>query len=210
MAYISQVQITNDSTYLIEPLLFATAGGTSTALTAAIANFSLVTGASVQIKVGTVNANATLSVNGTTAKSIYYNGANIKNNILISGNVYMFTYDGTYWQVMGGVSNSNLMMATTAQWAARNSYVAPEGTVIVYTDHETYTNNNTTITVPGIKISDGLAYVTDLPFIDDAVVHDLTDHLTDTVRHITSTERTFWNNKLNYDLSGETLILNRL
>jgi hypothetical protein len=49
-------------------------GGTSTALTAAISNFELAAGVYVNIKVGTVDANATLNVNNTGAKDIYYNG----------------------------------------------------------------------------------------------------------------------------------------
>ena len=75
MAYIHSVSITNDQTYLIEPLIFATAGGTSSALTAGITNFALVSGAYIHLKVGTVTANATLNVNNTGNKDIYYNDA---------------------------------------------------------------------------------------------------------------------------------------
>ena len=58
MAYIHSVQL-NDSTYKIEPTLFATAGGTSSSLTAGISNFELVAGVYVNVKVDSVSANAT-------------------------------------------------------------------------------------------------------------------------------------------------------
>jgi len=53
------------------------ANGTTTALTANISNFDLVIGTNVNIKVGTVDANATLNVNDTGAKEIRYNNEKI-------------------------------------------------------------------------------------------------------------------------------------
>ena len=44
MGYIHSVQLNDNSTHRIEPTLFATAGGTSTALTAGISNFELAAG----------------------------------------------------------------------------------------------------------------------------------------------------------------------
>lgn len=215
MAYIHQVQIgQNGDPYIIEPLLFATAGGTRTALTAGIANFTLVSGAYVHVKVGEVGSNATLNVNSTGAKDIYYNGIQISANMLTENNIYTFIYDGIHWNVLGDILEKNIIIKTTAEWQAMSSYIAPKGMILVYSDHGTYTSNNTTITVPGIKISDGLAYALDLPFVGDDVAanirSELNDHINDNVKHITSAERTFWNNKLNCDLDGETLIINRL
>ena len=88
MAYIHSVSITGDQTYLIEPLLFATAGGTSSALTAGINNFTLVAGTYVNVKVGTVDANATLNVNNTGAIAIYYNDIPISSGMLTEDNIY--------------------------------------------------------------------------------------------------------------------------
>jgi hypothetical protein len=108
------------------------------------------------------------------------------------------------------------MIGSTAEWDAHSSYIAPEGTICIYTDHGTYTDKNeNTITVPGIKISDGLAYVVDLPFIGDdvanAIRNELNEHINDNIRHITNAERIFWNNKLNCNdtVTGEVLVLNR-
>ena len=213
MGYIHTVSITDDQSYLIEPNLFATAGGTRVALTAGISNFSLFAGAFVHIKVGEVGSNATLNVNQTGAKDIYYNNVQISADMLTENNIYTFIYDGTHWNVLGDITAKNIMIGSTSDWATKVNYTAPYGTVLIYTDHGTYTNNGTTITVPGIKISDGLAYVNSLPFVGDDVAanirSELNDHINDNVKHITSAERTFWNNKLNCGINGETLILNR-
>lgn len=214
MSYIHSIQL-DGATHLIEPALFATAGGTSSALTAGISNFSLFSGAYVNIKVVEVNANATLNVNGTGAKDIYYNGAQINANTLSANNIYTFIYDGQHWVIVGDITAKNIMIGTSAEWAAHNNYIAPRGTICIYTDHGTYTDaNENEITVPGIKISDGKAYLSDQPFIGDdvaaAIRSELNDHINDNIRHITSAERTFWNNKLNCDIVGEELQLNRL
>ena len=200
MGYIHSVSTGNQS-YLIEPNLFAIAGGTSLALTAEIPNFTLFSGAYVHIKVGVVIANATLNVNNTGSIYIYYNNDPIGTDVLTDNHIYTFIYDGSYWNVVGDITGKDILIGTTAEWQSHSSYIAPAGTIIIYTDRGTYTSNNTTITVPGIKISDGLAYAIDLPFIGD-------DHINDSVKHITNTERTFWNNKLNCDINGEILIFN--
>ena len=214
MGYIHTIAITNDQSYLIEPLLYATAGGTRIALTAGISNFELITGAYVHIKVGEVGSNATLNVNNTGAKDIYYNNVQISANMLTENNIYTFIYDGVHWCVLGDIIGQNILIGSTAEWLARNTFIAPQGTIIIYTDRGTYTSNNTTITVPGIKVSDGLAYAVDLPFVGDdiaaAIRSELNDHINDNIKHITSEERTFWNNKLNCEVTGESLQLNRL
>lgn len=214
MGYIHTVNLNNEQIYLIEPRLYATAGGTASALTAGINNFELMNGAYVNIKVSTVAANATLNVNDTGAKDIYYNDVQISANMLTEGNIYTFIYDGNHWNVVGDITGKNILIGTTSEWATKVNYSVPAGTILIYTDHGTYEKNGTTITVPGIKISDGLAYVNSLPFVGDdvaaAIRNELNDHINDMVRHITSAERSFWNNKLNCNIDGENLILNRL
>lgn len=214
MGYIHSVQLDDNSIHRIQPTLFATAGGTSTALTAGISNFELAAGVYVNIKVSTVGANATLNVNNTGAKPIYYNGTAINANTLSEDNIYTLIYTGTNWEIIGDITGKNIMIGTTAEWQAHSTYIAPEGTICIYSDRGSYQDtNNNTITVPGIKISDGFAYVTSLPFVGDDVIAavrtELNNHINDNVRHITADERTFWNNKLNTLMDGETLVLNR-
>jgi len=118
MGYIHSITIDNNSHYLIEPLLFATASGTSTTLTAAINNFTLVAGAYVHIKVGEVGANATLNVNNTGAKNIYYNNIAINAGALTENHIYTFIYDGINWVVIGDISDKNILINTTSGWQA--------------------------------------------------------------------------------------------
>ena len=66
--------------------------------------------------------------------------------------------------------------------------IAKRGYLYVYADYKQSEEQ----TVAGIKAGDGTSYLIDMPFIDKP----LDDHITDTVKHITSEERTFWNNKV--------------
>lgn len=219
MGYIHSVEIDSNQSYLIEPLLFATAGGTSTALTAAINNFTLVAGAYVNLKVGTVGANATLNVNSTGAEYIYYNNVQISAGMLSENHIYTFVYDGTNWVVLGDITGKNVLINTTSGWQALYNQTYPRGTVLVYTDRGTVTENvnneEVTKTVPGVKISDGSTPIIDLPFVGDDVIAavraEINAHINDNVRHITAAERAFWNNKINCNdtVTDSNLVLNR-
>lgn len=105
MGYIHTVNIDSTNSYLIEPILFAgltNTGDSATALTTTIPNFELLAGVSIQVKMTVANnANATLSVNGGTAKNIYYKNSAITANILKKDYIYNLVYDGTTWHVVG-------------------------------------------------------------------------------------------------------------
>ena len=219
MAYISSVQIDSGTTYLIEPLLFATAAGTNIALTVSIDNYTLVEGSYVHIKVGQIGSNATLNVSNTGAKAIYYKGIPISAGMLTENSIYTFIYTGTYWEVLGDITGRNILIGTTAEWAQRYNQVLPRGTILIYTDHGTVTTTvngqEVTKTVPGIKIADGSTPLIDAPFVGDdvaaAIRNEMNDHINDNVRHITAEERAFWNNKINCNdaVNQNNLILNR-
>ena len=204
MGYIYSVDLESER-YLIEPLLYATAGGTATALTAGINNFTLVAGAYVHIKVNDVNANATLNVNSTGAKDIYYNGVQIGTGMLSNGNIYTFIYDGTQWNVIGDIIGKNIMIGTTQDWSSHYAQVYPRGTIIIYSDHGTITETDAnqqevTKSVPGIKITDGSTPLISLPFVGDdvaaAIRAEINNHINNNIVHITAEERTKWNNKI--------------
>lgn len=216
MGYIHTVQIDGGVPYLIEPNLYSTARGTSSALTAGVTDFELFSGAYVHIKINEVAGGATLNVNNTGAKPIYYKGAPVMANVLTSGNIYTFIYTGTYWEIVGDITNKNILIGTTNEWANQSSAVFPAGTILVYTNAGSYINdNNDTIIVPKIKISDGSTPVIDSSFLGDEIYHEimdtLNDHINDNIRHITAEEREFWNNKLNCEntVNDNNLILNR-
>lgn len=77
-----------------------------TALTASLSDFSLYAGGIINILFqGTssstgVVANATLNINNTGAKSIYYRGAPIQANVILPQDLVMFIYDGTYFHII--------------------------------------------------------------------------------------------------------------
>lgn len=108
------------------------------------------------------------------------------------------------------VRGAKLLVDTTENWNLQTTFVPDEGMIIVYTDHERIEDQSGNVTfVPGLKIGDGNAYVVDLPFIDDSTTDQLLEHINDQAAHVSQQDRDFWNNKLNYNLSGETLTLNR-
>lgn len=77
---------------------------------------------------------------------------------------------------------------TSEYWNSHPQLIAKRGYLYVYADYKQSEEQ----TVAGIKAGDGTSYLIDMPFIDKP----LDDHIADTVKHITSQERTFWNNKV--------------
>lgn len=78
--------------------------GTSPAFTAAISNYTLNggNGGFIAIKFSAdVPANATLNVQSTGAKSIYWKNAAITAGVIQSGDTAILTYDGTRYQLLG-------------------------------------------------------------------------------------------------------------
>lgn len=90
---------------------------------------------------------------------------------------------------------------TTAGWAENPTYVPRRGEICLYTDTQY------------VKIGDGEVPVVDLPYIESSYVGELEDrldtHVNNMAKHVSSADRTFWDNKLNYRVQDETLILNR-
>lgn len=138
MGYIHTVSITGDQSYLIEPILFAVTNGTSSAITATISNFELVTGVTITLQIRNTNsASATLTINNGTAKAIYYQGAAIEANILKQGYIYNLVYDGNIWHVLGArLSNNEMTLPHRLTFGAGGVYQydgSADVTVPVYT-----------------------------------------------------------------------------
>ena len=95
---------------------------------------------------------------------------------------------------------------TVAGWEEQRMYVPRRGEIVIYTNYGEAEDGSP---VPMIKVGDGNAYVTDLPFADGGIREELLSHIQDADRHITDAERAFWNRKLNYEVDGEELLFNR-
>jgi len=89
--------------------------------------------------------------------------------------------------VMGG-GDCKVLYNTTEFWNSRPQLVARKGYLYIYSNYKQIDGEN----VPGMKAGDGTSYLIDMPFIDKP----LDIHIADTISHITSEERTFWNNKV--------------
>lgn len=78
-----------------------TAAGTA-AKTANLANYTLTEGALVTVKFTYANtaANATLNLNNTGAKSIYYKGSAIGNNVISAGDIATFVYSTNAYNIV--------------------------------------------------------------------------------------------------------------
>ena len=114
-----------------------------------------------------------------------------------------------------GAGGCRMLVKTTEEWEATPTFVPGKHDIIVYSDY--YKNEDGSV-APRIKIGDGTTYLVDLLWTDgnvvdqvDEVMQKLNDHIADTDSHLTPDERSFWNNKLNYNISEgtETLVLNR-
>jgi hypothetical protein len=115
---------------------------------------------------------------------------------------------------------------TTENWNNARGFIPLRGEVIIYDDYETKTwtemeygeEVTKTVNIPNIKVGDGMAYVQDLPFVDQRTREILMEHINNQDIHVTLQEKAFWNNKVNIDdaeeiVSGDlidnTLIFNR-
>lgn len=96
---------------------------------------------------------------------------------------------------------------TEENWNSKPALISKKGAIYVYSNHS-YKDED--IPIPAIKVGDGLAYLIDMPFVNEDVSGLLSSHVTDHIVHITDEERTFWNNKVVAFISHtdeETLIL---
>ena len=120
---------------------------------------------------------------------------------------------------MGGTVNTRIQLKrdSTANWNAAQGFVPLQGELIIYNDYKTIQREIDgelrTVQIPGIKIGDGMAYVQDLPFVDEELRDRLMVHINNPDIHVTLQEKLFWNNKLNVNDAAElvdgALILNR-
>ena len=110
------------------------------------------------------------------------------------------------------LDDNGVLYDTTEHWNAKLGFVPEQGEVVIYSDYKTVVRDGESVFVPGIKIGSGNGYLIDLPFIDEAIIDALAEHIRDTVAHTTQAEKDFWNNKINMldtRIENETLVFNR-
>lgn len=120
---------------------------------------------------------------------------------------------------MSATVNTRLQLKrdTTQHWNEALGFIPLEGEIIIYNDYTTIQKEVNgvvkTVKVPAIKVGDGMAYVQDLPFVNEDLREQLLNHIENPDIHVTLQEKLFWNNKLNVNDAAElvdgALILNR-
>lgn len=102
---------------------------------------------------------------------------------------------------IGGSDYTKIYYDTTENWNSNHS-ISIKQALYVYTDGVAYTDNEGNQRYqPKIKVGDGLAYISDLPFLNGSVSDDLYAHIADKIVHITQGERDKWNQKCRVDES---------
>lgn len=120
-------------------------------------------------------------------------------------------------ELSGDVTSQDLYIVsenTTAGWNSNPQYLPKAGEICIYTDYMTIQDDlGNDIVCPGIKVGDGNSYLIDMPFVGDEtrylLLRRIQQHEDNIAMHIQPGEREFWNNKLNYDVTSEVLILTR-
>lgn len=110
------------SHYASCPTAATTAAKVAT-ITPTTTNFALVTGARVYVKFTQIInvANATLNVNNTGAKAIYYNGAALAKGLTDANGTYEFVYNGTQWELVGDLDTNTTYSTMTQDQATAGS-----------------------------------------------------------------------------------------
>lgn len=111
--------------------------------------------------------------------------------------------DAAYAAIDHSHEFGNVTERYSAQWAADPTYIPKKGELCVWIDYVTIDNKS----IPAVKIGDGQAYAIDLPFFGDDIRTNLNNHIVNSIMHITSAERTRWNNKVDASAAGEKLML---
>lgn len=102
MAHIHAIEIENDATYLLEPILHILPTVDGNKYTANIPNFELVEGVKISMEMPSTNAaNPTLNINNSGDKVISYEGTVLDEGMLQSGRTYHLIYLSQQWQIVG-------------------------------------------------------------------------------------------------------------
>lgn len=111
--------------------------------------------------------------------------------------------DNLNWADSGHTGFAGIESGTTAYWNSKPNYRPAAGMLVVYTDYVTYVDPDTgkTIYVPGVKIGDGNAYLSDIAFLGDGGPEQgweiLMEHINNWEIHVSATDRARWDQKLN-------------
>lgn len=133
----------NNTTYTPQALGFGygtcSTSANTTAKTATLSGYSLITNGIVSIKFTyAVPASATLNINSKGAKSIYHRGSALKANIINAGDIATFVYNGSYYHLIAidknidttAKSGSTSLVTSGAVYTAINDAVGTVNAIL--------------------------------------------------------------------------------
>jgi len=138
----------------------------------------------VDLQISTLEQQISEIISELTASGIAYNPPS--SGATSGSHTVQEAIDALNDAISGG--DKEVFYGTTSYWNSQPQLITLSGCLYVYSDHTTDGTNN----IPGIKVGDGVSYLIDMPFIDKKYA----EHITDTVIHVTSSEKEFWNNKV--------------
>lgn len=123
--------------------------------------------------------------------------------------------NATWGGITGNIENQTdlinrtdtIHIDTTAHWDAQQTLVGQLNHIYVYSDYQSING----VSVPGIKVGDGAAYLIDAPFIA-ANNTELNSHISNTNVHVTASEKLSWNDKVTCFISqgdSETVVFSK-
>lgn len=89
---------------------------------------------------------------------------------------------------------------TKEYWDAQTNLRTEANAMYVYTNG---TQDSQGRNIPYIKIGDGSAYLIDIPFLDNVLLEQLTEHINDTESHVSAEDRARWDNKVRVYTSAQ-------
>lgn len=114
MAYVYAVELENNESYRIQPLLYVTPTLTNNTYSASLQDFEITTGASIYVEIGNTNPSSPLlNINNFGAKSIIYDGASLAANTLQPGRIYNLIYNGVAWNITGELAEISVATDST-------------------------------------------------------------------------------------------------
>ena len=99
-------------------------------------------------------------------------------------------------------SSVSIESHSTEEWQEEGRAISKQGIFYIYSDGYKDEEGND---IPRIKLGDGMAYISDLPFLDAPLLNMIIQHINNEAVHITQQQRLFWNNKININDSQQVI-----
>lgn len=100
---------------------------------------------------------------------------------------------------------------TKDHWNSQQTLIAEDGAIYIYKDYYSHDENGELVCSPAFKIGDGTSFLIDMPIAMGDIADTLLEHIQNAVIHVTSDDKTFWNNKssayIDPQSNEETLVL---